>query len=232
MIIAACGDDDPPAPAAATNDAGGDSSANPAQCAPTQVNGDCLQIVCNPDGTTTSKADDTDVPPPGECGSEKCENGERVPESPKAAGSACTGGLCDGKGACSQKLGGSCATKDECPSGFCVDGVCCLDACTGECKACNVEGAKGLCTNIAFLGEDTSYENASGTKVDCTTAVGGSRCNGNGKCLRTQGTACDADATCMGGKCSAANECLGAPGELCDALADCVSNECAMGTCK
>ncbi|MBX3210673.1 MAG: hypothetical protein KF850_01425 [Labilithrix sp.] len=196
------------------------------------MSGDCQRIVCNPDGTTTNQPDDTDVPAPGECGSETCEGGKRVPATQKAAGTACTGGLCDGKGACDRKLGEACATKEDCPSGFCVDGVCCLEACTGECKACNVEGAKGLCTNLPYLHEDESYENATGTKVDCTTAVGGARCNGNGKCLRTQGTACVDDATCMGGACSAANKCLGAPGELCGALGDCVSNQCAMGVCK
>lgn len=244
-VVAACSDftDSTPGPTPSTNDGGtsgssgtsgtsGSSGDGDAGCTPSQVAGDCMVNVCHPDGTTTSKVDDTDVPVAGECGVEKCENGKRVSASAADAGVACTDGLCDGKGVCSRKLGSACVGKEDCPSGFCVDGVCCSEACTGECKACNVAGAKGFCTNIPFLKEDTSYENAEGTKVDCTTAVGGARCNGAGKCLKTQGTACDSDDKCMGGKCSGGSKCLGAPGELCSAVGDCVSNQCAAGECK
>lgn len=45
-----------------------------------------------------------------------------------------------------------CAMPDECPSGFCVDGVCCDTACTGECQGCSAAakggGADGECGPI------------------------------------------------------------------------------------
>lgn len=247
-IIAACSDDDSTAPPASTptNDGGtsGTSGANGTSgtsggaeggapsCIPLQLAGDCQVVVCNPDGTTTSKPDDTDVPTANGCGTETCQDGKRVATSTADAGTKCGSGICDGNGVCSDKLGTACGSKADCPSGFCVDGVCCVEACTGECKSCSVEGSKGLCTNIPFNQEDVSYQDSAGTKIDCTTAVGGARCNGKGKCLRQQGTACNDDATCLGGKCSGANKCLGAPGEICNALGDCASNMCAMGTCK
>lgn len=242
-IIAACSDDfdgtEPPTPAndggtsgssgASASDGGGDGDA---PCTPFQAVGDCLVNVCNPDGTTSSKTDDTDVPAVGTCGASKCESGKPVVVFTTDAGAACNGGLCDGKGACDAKLGGACAANAECPTGFCVDGVCCVEACTGECKACNIEGSKGLCTNLAFYKEDPSYESSPGVKTNCTTALGGARCNGAGRCLKTQGTTCTTGDVCIGNKCSATSECVGAPGETCDADSDCVSNKCSMGTCN
>ncbi len=33
----------------------------------------------------------------------------------------------------SMPLGSPCVLSDDCASGFCVDGVCCSDACEGQC---------------------------------------------------------------------------------------------------
>ena len=41
-------------------------------------------------------------------------------------------------------LGVACTNASECPSGFCVDGVCCESACSGVCEACNL-AEKGKC---------------------------------------------------------------------------------------
>ena len=46
-------------------------------------------------------------------------------------GSACTG-----------------AGGGQCQSGPCVDGVCCNQACSGSCQACNLPGTVGQCTPI------------------------------------------------------------------------------------
>src|SRR5689334_21918643 len=46
----------------------------------------------------------------------------------------------DGGGTLGQPLGTSCVLATECESGFCADGVCCNNACTGVCMACALQG--------------------------------------------------------------------------------------------
>lgn len=45
-------------------------------------------------------------------------------------------------------LASACTTAADCHSGFCVDGVCCESACTGQCQACDVAGAEGTCAPL------------------------------------------------------------------------------------
>lgn len=134
-----------------------------------------------------------------------------------------------------ESLGAACGTESaKCASGFCVDGVCCDQGCTGQCMACDTAGNVGKCTNIPRLEEDTSYVNDAGIAVDCTNAVGGATCDGAGRCLRTINVPCLDGASCLSGQCagSGTKKCLGATGELCEALAQCASNDCAVGVCK
>jgi hypothetical protein len=47
-------------------------------------------------------------------------------------------------------LGTACTSASTCPANaFCVDGVCCGEACTGQCQACDVPGSAGTCVTIA-----------------------------------------------------------------------------------
>lgn len=45
--------------------------------------------------------------------------------------------------------GGSCASPTECASGFCVDAVCCDEACAAPDEQCNVPGRVGTCVRSA-----------------------------------------------------------------------------------
>jgi hypothetical protein len=45
------------------------------------------------------------------------------------------------------QLGSPCAARSECSSGFCVDGVCCNEACEGACQACDGE-TPGTCAAV------------------------------------------------------------------------------------
>jgi hypothetical protein len=45
--------------------------------------------------------------------------------------------------------GEACASPAECLSGFCVDGVCCNQACTEPGAVCNASGAPGFCRQAA-----------------------------------------------------------------------------------
>ena len=79
--------------------------------------------------------------------------------------------VCNGAGACRKVAGQACNNANECLTGLsCVDGVCCENACSGLCKACNIAGSLGMCVNIPN-GEDPNNE--------CT---GQQVCNGDGAC--------------------------------------------------
>ena len=65
--------------------------------------------------------------------------------------------------------GETCTEADGCASGFCVDGVCCADACDATCMACNVTGSEGTCT----AAEEGSPDDACGLAT----------CDGAGMCL-------------------------------------------------
>jgi hypothetical protein len=60
----------------------------------------------------------------------------------------CIDGKCCEGCAAKKNLGEACTADAQCGSGHCVDSVCCNNACTSQCAACDVEGAKGTCTPI------------------------------------------------------------------------------------
>ena len=44
--------------------------------------------------------------------------------------------------------GEPCSNPARCASGFCADGACCNTRCDGQCEACDVEDATGMCTPV------------------------------------------------------------------------------------
>jgi hypothetical protein len=87
-----------------------------------QTEGDCLIVVCDGRGGTTTETDDGDVADDGmDCTVEGCSGG--VPTTgPAAAGTPCGDGaglVCDGAGMCV-----GCVDATDCPSGICDDGTC------------------------------------------------------------------------------------------------------------
>jgi hypothetical protein len=42
----------------------------------------------------------------------------------------------------------SCTQNDQCPTGFCADGVCCASPCNGQCESCNEPGKEGQCIPV------------------------------------------------------------------------------------
>ncbi|MBP9113406.1 MAG: hypothetical protein KBF88_11405 [Polyangiaceae bacterium] len=199
---------------------------------PTQVAGDCQRVVCNADATTRSIADDSDLPPVQECATVTCEGG-LLKSVPAAAGKACLSkGVCDGAGRCVEGVGQDCAKGESCPTGFCVDGVCCNEACAGECRTCTLAGARGICANVPYYQEDPMFVPAGGgVPLTCDTAIAGARCDGNGVCKKTVGSPCTVTTKCMSGMCSGM-KCLGAKGEICNGNSQCASNSCSVGACN
>jgi len=114
----------------------------------------------------------------------------------------------------------------SCGSGFCVDGVCCNAACNGTCRACNLPGTVGMCSNVT-----------SGADVGCPAAGPGNVCGNTGQCgmggvcAQALPTTMCGTQTCTGdstltpvGNCNGAGSCTQTPGT-------CPNNlKCADGT--
>jgi len=78
---------------------------------------------------------------------------------------------CSGSGGCTPAIGGQpCTSPAQCPTGFCVDGVCCDRACDGACEACDMAGTVGTCVPVP-AGRDPDNE--------CPVC---GVCNGTGAC--------------------------------------------------
>jgi len=76
-----------------------------------------------------------------------------------------------------------CAKNSECPSGFCVEGVCCDSACKERCHSCALLTSPGKCT-LEPIGVD--LKNECGAALSCVGTCGpGGECVGAG-----QGTMC------------------------------------------
>ncbi len=145
--------------------------------------------------------------------------------------------------------GDACTAASACQSGFCVDGVCCESACTGDCLTCAGDGTKGSCipadrgtnprakcvdTGAAACGTDGTCDGAGSCEkypagVACQTAgctgstlMFAGRCDGNGTC------AAPPSQSCAPFTCGAAGQCK----TTCAADTDCASGTfCVAGSC-
>lgn len=155
-----------------------------------------------------------------------CENGVNNNCTPGEPSSETCNGLddnCNGtndESACA--LGQACSSNNTCVSGFCVDGICCNEACNGTCKACNLNGHVGTCESIP-AGQDPANECQASAQSSCGT---NGSCNGSGACqLYAAGTQCQ-NASCIAGQASLP--------DLCDGRGNCVdagSQNCTPYIC-
>ena len=142
-------------------------------------------------------------------------------------GVLCPSGVCEG-GACLRVDGESCAAGTECRSGACADGVCCDRACGGQCEACNLAGAVGVCTPVVGA--------PIGGRAAC--AGDGSACGGT--CDGTRGDACAypggtticRSATCANGVATAAGTCDGAGSCSAATTINCAPFVCGADACS
>lgn len=117
-------------------------------------------------------------------------------------------------------------TSTTCP--FCVDGVCCDTACTGQCEACDVAGKKGVCSPV-------NGEAPHGTRASCSpfAVCVYDPTKGSSACA----TACTADASCESGSYCVNPGTTGtcapkkADGAGCTASNQCTSGFCVDGVC-
>jgi len=153
-----------------------------------------------------------------------------------------------------QANGKACGADGDCDSGFCRDGVCCNDACSGLCRACAATftgGADGTCANVMA---GASSRGACTDETATKPCGHDGTCDGTGQCRNVgTGQACG-QATCTdshtfqaAGKCDGVGACV-TPASAdcgtfpcastgcakpCTAATDCAAGQyCSNGTCK
>jgi hypothetical protein len=120
-------------------------------------------------------------------------------------------------GGCNRANGTACTDGMQCTSSFCVDGVCCMNACIGPCRSCNQPNLDGLCQ---------PYAQGSDPAVECTA---GATCNGAGACgpatggPKPNGQLCGGGTECTSGFCK--------DGVCCNSACDTPCRTCETGTC-
>jgi hypothetical protein len=165
-----------------------------------QVMGDCLTVVCNGQGGTTTIPNDTDVPAStNPCATPGCSGGQPT-STPTSGGTSCgTNKVCDGQGNCS-----GCVTAADCPgtdtmcqSRTCANNVCGMSyvgygtavgpQSAGDCKV-NVCNGMGTIitiaddTDVPNDGNVCTVEGCSGGTPTSSPAAAGTACNTSGVC--------------------------------------------------
>ena len=192
-----------------------------------------------------------------DCGPESCVSGVHTPPSTcNAAGQcvasrslACNPYLCNGdvcyasctndkqcvsgkfcvNSSCGPKQSGQpCSSAAECQSGFCAQGVCCENACTQACMACNLTATPGRCMAVADKAPDPQGKCAVTTSPSCGTT---------GTCISGACAYYDNGTNCRAAVCAAAASAT--PTSKCDGKGTCVTptNQdcgdfvCSAGAC-
>jgi hypothetical protein len=166
------------------------------------------------------------------------------------APNTCAGGSCGPKG-----NGSPCSQSSECASSHCVDAVCCNEACTERCKACDVGTSPGVCTQVlsgpphgarspcagsgtcggtcssasatacTYPGDDVTCRSASCSGTTLTARAG---CNGVGSCASSTTTSCG-DFACNAGGTACLLTCMADNQCVTAARPYCDAGECVAG---
>jgi uncharacterized protein (TIGR03382 family) len=205
----------------------GQPCTGPNQCASNFcVDGVCCDGTCDgpceacnlPGSVGTCTVTPAGTPGQPSCAPYLCDGtGSTCPGGCTTDAQCVTGHFCDA-GVCKPRRpnGSTCTEERECASAFCVDGVCCDTACTGDCAACDLPGKEGTCSPVP--------PGDPGTPA-CTPYV----CTGNLDCPTT----CTSSLQCAPGFHCEEGQCRpGRPiGEGCSQDSDCDSGLCVDGVC-
>jgi hypothetical protein len=123
-------------------------------------------------------------------------------------------------------LGSACSKAGDCPSGFCVDGVCCETACAGQCESCAEANKKGIC--LAVTGAPRAGRTACAGAAPCAGTCDGAN--------RSACTFPGSSQSCRAGSCAnaVATVAAGCDGKgACPAIetVSCAPNTCAAAIC-
>ncbi|MFO0593095.1 MAG: hypothetical protein U0441_36470 [Polyangiaceae bacterium] len=188
----------------------------------------CISAQC---GDGMQNGTETDI----DCGGANCPKCG-VGKECAGLGSNCMSNFCDANSKCAatDPNGTPCMSGAACVSGYCADMVCCASPCQGMCRACNLAGSMGTCTNIP-AGQDPANE-----------CAGAGLCDGSGMCGLPNGTGCTAASDCISAICadgvccnsSCAGSCkacnlVGSMGTCANIpLGQDPANECASSSCN
>ncbi|NMB73769.1 MAG: hypothetical protein GYA21_01415 [Myxococcales bacterium] len=140
------------------------------------------------------------------------------------SGYACESGTCR----VPEGIGDVCSSQSGCVHGLCVDGRCCVSACTGLCRSCAVDGRFGFC---AFFPAGTDPDNECEARPASTCGTTGA-CDGTGACaLWPAGEACS-PARCEGNLALGAGSCNGAGDCVPGSQQDCFPGVCVQAACR
>ena len=89
----------------------------------------------------------------------------------------------------------TCTDAAQCASGFCVDGVCCNEACTGTCFSCNQAQSPGICMLVSGAEDTTAEGPCTGANI-CTLSAEGSPA-----CKLKSRQICSTNDECASGTC-------------------------------
>lgn len=108
--------------------------------------------------------------------------------------------------------GETCGTTIECAAGlFCVDGVCCNQACSGRCQYCADAASKGTCIGVSGAPRKTGASCPAGTHPTCAAKCDGQQSD----CLYP-----DEQQTCNSASCASSTTLNKA--YVCNKAGDCV----------
>lgn len=142
----------------------------------------------------------------------------------------CTGTTqsCNTSNDCDDENGVACSANSACLSNQCVDGVCCNSGCSGTCRACNVAGMLGACTNIP-VNTDPANEC---TMQAMSTCGDTGMCDGSGACQKyASGTVCAAQ-SCTGSTQTNEDQCNGSGTCTDNGTTSCGLYACGATACK
>jgi hypothetical protein len=187
-------------------------------CVPPSCAGDRLNTAGTCDGMGTCKPPGVQDCPPFRCAAGAC-NTVCKSDADCVAGIACVNGSC-GK----RQDGNTCTMNADCKSNFCVDGVCCNEACGGACRSCGLAASRGKCTMLPAGNTDSRNMCKDQGAASCGND---GRCDGAGACRKYR-----SGTVCAGEKC-ASN--VYTPPATCNTTGQCVApatQACAPFACN
>jgi hypothetical protein len=196
------------------------------QCLMPSCTGNRLNTAGTCDGLGTCRAPGVQNCHPFRCVAGACTNRCQI-DTDCDSGTICQNGTCGPK-----PIGFVCGDAAECASGFCVDGVCCENACSGTCHSCALPGSPGHCLMVAADNVDPRGACRDDGAAACGT---NGKCDGTGSCAKyAVGTPCDGE-KCISGvytppsACNATGQCVAPDARPCAPFA-CNGNQC-FSTC-